>query len=308
MLTFRVRLRLHGPVGTPLLADTLFGGLCWALLYNEGDKELERFLERYRAGDPPLIISNGFPGDLFPRPFAPLISIEDPAVDPLARYQESKRRKSMRYLTREGFDAFCRNEPVTLVPQRPWVEKLIVRNRINRWTGRAADRGGLFPETELYLNEGFPYLTVFARVTEGWEEIIRNAFMTLGHMGLGRRRSVGRGHFSVLAWEEMDALGCLSGANGFISLSDFVPAPSDPSDGWWGVSIKYGKLSEGFGLTEMPFKRSLLMLRAGSCFRVAGPIKPFYGRMVPDMVPALPQVMHYGLALAVPILLPEGSF
>ena len=66
------------------------------------------------------------------------------------------------------------------------------------------------------------------------------------------------------------------GADGFISLSTFQPAPTDPSDGFWRVFVKYGKLAPEFHGSAV-FKRPQVMLEAGACFHTRHRPKPFYG-------------------------------
>jgi len=41
-------------------SDTIFGHICWAIKYVEGENKLREFLKKYQA-QPPLILSSGFP-------------------------------------------------------------------------------------------------------------------------------------------------------------------------------------------------------------------------------------------------------
>ncbi len=65
-------------------------------------------------------------------------------------------------------------------------------------------------------------------------------------------------------------------ANGFISLSTFQPASNDPSEGFWRVFVKYGKLAPEFHGSAV-FKRPQVMLEAGACFHTSHRPEPFYG-------------------------------
>jgi len=57
------------PFVTTLQADTIFGHLCWALKYTEGEEVLENdFLPKYQGDVPPLLISNGFPEGFLSKP------------------------------------------------------------------------------------------------------------------------------------------------------------------------------------------------------------------------------------------------
>ena len=66
MADYRVRLTLRGPLATPLHSGTLFGHLCWAWHYRDGETGLGRWLEG--LADDPLLISDAFPAGYLPRP------------------------------------------------------------------------------------------------------------------------------------------------------------------------------------------------------------------------------------------------
>jgi CRISPR type III-A-associated RAMP protein Csm4 len=62
MQELRVTFRIASSLGTPFQADTIFGHICWALHYLEGDDAVSEFLAEYSENDsPPLLISDGFP-------------------------------------------------------------------------------------------------------------------------------------------------------------------------------------------------------------------------------------------------------
>lgn len=68
MQNYRINIKLKSSVITPFHSDTLWGHICWALRYTRGEKELLDFLDCYRSGKPPLIISNAFPRGYLPFP------------------------------------------------------------------------------------------------------------------------------------------------------------------------------------------------------------------------------------------------
>src|SRR3989304_7611507 len=73
MKTFEIILRPKSSLLTPLQSDTIFGSICWAIKYSEGEQELVDFLEKYQTS-PPLILSNGFPTGFFPKPLCNTIT------------------------------------------------------------------------------------------------------------------------------------------------------------------------------------------------------------------------------------------
>jgi CRISPR-associated protein Csm4 len=68
MKTFKINIKLISSIITPFHSDTLWGHICWALRYTQGEKELLDFLECYYSGEPPLVISNAFPKGHLPFP------------------------------------------------------------------------------------------------------------------------------------------------------------------------------------------------------------------------------------------------
>src|SRR5436309_4450718 len=95
METYQVRLALRAATGTPWQADTLFGHLCWQLRYQEGAQAVEDFLELYRLGEPPLVLSDGFPGspELLPRPLLPPMTMVEDGAALAERRAEARRQK-----------------------------------------------------------------------------------------------------------------------------------------------------------------------------------------------------------------------
>jgi len=303
---FQVDLELKGSYMTPFRADTLFGGICWSIRYAFGENVLTDFLDLYRQSDPPVLLSNGFPAGLLPRPYVPVTwgdTLDGESM--LAKTDAAKRASKSRYVTLDGFVSFCSTGIPDIKMVKPELQRVVWRNQTDRLSGTTAERGGLFTETEFYLREEFPGLTMYVWSDEQWVDLLQEALAALGQTGLGKRRSVGRGAFAVVGWRETEPLGATDGANAFITLSDFVPASNDPVEGWWTIEVKLGKLSEEYALQGSPLKRPLLVIGAGSVFRTHQPPKIYYGRMVEGLSPRIPQVLHYGLSFAVPMRLPD---
>ena len=75
--------------------------------------------------------------------------------------------------------------------------------------------------------------------------------------------------------------------NAILVISSFVPAPNDPSDGYWEVYTKYGKLGEasvnlplsGKAEDRNVFKSPITMLKPGAVFklRAGAEMLDYYG-------------------------------
>lgn len=64
--------------------------------------------------------------------------------------------------------------------------------------------------------------------------------------------------------------------------------------------VKYGKLGREFASNEYPFKKPLIMLKAGSSFYING-YKEVYGRMIENVSVREEPILHYGLAFSLPV-------
>lgn len=307
MKTYRLTFRLSAPSLTPWQADTLFGHVCWAIAGLHGDARLADVLERCRGGDPPLILSDGFPPDALPRP---LISL--PAVttgDVGAQVAAARRSKDFSARKWQSADEFR----LTLNGDAPIYgsdagpgdgETFVIRthNQINRETGTAgdaADSGGLYS----FLADWAAERVVFLRVADDLGFDWREALDYVASEGFGKRKAVGYGAISAWSALEHDGFGEPDNPNGFVSLSCFVPASGDPTDGYWRTFVKFGKAGNVRGASAHPFKRPSLMLSAGSTFYTNRAPRSAYGRMVDHVAPGWPDISQYAFAFAVPILL-----
>jgi CRISPR-associated protein Csm4 len=321
MRTYRLTFHLRGPFLTPWQADTLFGHLCWALRWREGPEALADLVARYEAGDPPILLSNGFPGDWLPRPVFPLRLGRAGSRAELKRQILDRESGGQRdWLALDEFNAWrlLPNvvQPVALAAPVDARSRTLFKNKINRRTGTtAAATGEDLPEGEgnlFAVEERFARadrLSVYARIADDWADMARTLLADVARTGFGRKKSSGYGQFDFdpgVDLKPFDGFDPLPGANGFVSLSNWVPAHDDPTDGYYGVQVKYGRLGEVYavqGEAKSPFKQPLVMLRAGSCFRVEQP-KPFYGRLVRNVHHQDPAIVQYGLAFDLPMRFP----
>ena len=325
MKTYRVRLSLDSASLSAWQSDTIFGHLCWTVRYEEGEEALGQFLVPFLAGEPPLVLSNGFPGGLLPRPVLPPElppGLEMPKRDQVAAMRRVRQGKGINHVDLDEFNAICQGERVLLRPKEARVEShTVLKNLINRLTGTTAGSeaeeaagGNLYDLQEIVylkrkglLGKKMPVpISIYLKVTDdSWKKRTRKLFGQMALAGFGAKKSAGYGRFKVESFEPFDGFAAPDGANGFVSLSNFVPAQADPLEGHYETLVKYGKLGEEFASSSAisPFKFPLLMLAAGATFSDDNP-RDFYGRMVGGVHPENKHIVQYGYAFAVPIVLP----
>lgn len=305
MRLYRSTFKLRSASASVWQADTLFGHLCWSLVRHQGEEFLREFLGAYLSGHPSVLLSDGFPAGYLPRPRSGVRGEPGeglPKHERVQRYRSIKDQIKARWLTLEEFNRACGGELV--MPRRQPVpsERVVSKNQIDRLTNTAGGAGGqLYDFREFCL----PAVEVYWCMADGYESLVHDFLVDLQVTGYGKRKSVGYGQIKSFGFAAFDGFADISEANGFVALSNFVPASSDPTDGFWTTIVKYGKLGEEGTASGQPFKRPLIQLAAGSCFYDA-PIRDWYGRLVPN-VAADPQVVQYGYALPLPIQLPKRS-
>jgi CRISPR-associated protein Csm4 len=302
MKIYKVMLQLASPYATDWQADTIWGHLCWALRFAYGEEELIKFLARYNQDEVPLLVSNGFPGDLLPRPILP-----SKKITLRSEFSGAKANKKISWLTSEEFAEIINGEEPVLAEKSIETSIVTLKNQINRFSGTTrgnegdATAGHLFNFPQRYLE----IVSIYVKVADDFVETAKELFENLSKAGYGKRKTVGYGQFTVKSFDEFMGFKSPKDANAFTSLSNFVPAANDPTRGYWGILVKYGKLGEEFAVTGNPHKKPLVMLKAGSCF-YDNPIRNYYGRLVKGLSLKYPSVVQYGYAFPVPLKISDA--
>lgn len=318
MKTYEIVLRPHSSFLTLFQSDTLFGSICWAIRYLHGEEVLADFLKKYQTF-PPLIISSGFPTGWFPKPVRESLSREQVKtiaeeiygnaskknlVDLIKTLKESK--KSV-LVNQQDFEAIInglsetnyfkkyihKDDKKIRVP----IQTTVYKNTINRATGRTRQDGGLFTQDETFYDEEST-ISIFVKVNEYDADFLKNIFEFISFSGFGKRKSVGKGQFEIIKLKDYKFKSPDS-PNAFVSLSSYIPSVGDPSDGWYELMVKYGKLGGNYAnCTKInPFKKPLRMFKPGAVFRT-NDVNEYYGQIIQN-VHENRNIVHYGLAFPV---------
>lgn len=312
MQTYQITLSVPSGFITPWHADTIFGHLCWAAERHEGFKRLSGasgLIDLFR-NEPPFILSDGFPAGLLPAPVT-LKNLysrpEDDQVD-IEQYDLMKRAKKTEYITIEEFLLFQQGNVPELsdTGQKGFVTATVLHNTISRITNTTGSQGSLYESDEKYAANG--EIQIYIKIKDGFEDDVRLLFDRFAQGSYGAKKSTGKGTFSVKTIEPYKAFDAMPEAklnnqdiSGFVTLSHFVPAKGDPTDGAYKTMIKYGKLGEEKTLCGQPFKKPLMMLKPGAVFHTNS-VRPYYGLLLDNISDADPSVVQYAFAFAVPVV------
>lgn len=298
MKDYRLTLKLLAPLGTPLQSDTLFGHLCWQAAYGGWPGGAEAFLQPFRDREPPFVLSDGFPSGYLPRPLA--WHTQQEASQVLADYAQSKRLGRARFVTEGDFLRLCRGDAPWETHRwtaEPWQSSQMLHAAIDRNTGTTSGTGNLYLTSGQLPRVG-TRAVVYVRCRPEVLEPLTGLLRRVAETGYGKDKSVGMGAFQVEAVEPWDQFAPPEGANGFVVLSSFTPKAGDPTEGFYRLRTKYGRLSE-IVPSGNPYKRPLLQIEPGACFRTEGPPQPFYGRLVTGVAPGDDRAVQCGYTLAV---------
>jgi len=300
---YRITIVPETAFGTPVLGDTLFGHLCWAMRYREGSEALETFLNEQEQA-PRILLSDGFIEAVLPRPV--LTPVPRPGKVSRQEATEFKRRKKIRFLPKSSLEAIRDRISATAVdeslkeyrPESHTRDKIRVRVRINRFLD-SVQEGGLFQRGETFYQPGIR-LTVYAALHQFDLERFRNLLGDVALSGYGRDASVGMGAFNIEQIEPIPPL-VRDVDTHLMTLSACVPSSNDPADVRYDLTTKYGKLGGLYACKypdEAPIalKKPLIMLRPGATFsRENG--STFVGGMIRGTYPPNGKILHYAYAL-----------
>lgn len=305
MKDYLIKIKLHSATGTPWHSDTIFGHLCWQVVFGALEIKIEEFLRPFKEGKPPFVLSEGFPEGLMP---IPLIKIKRPEASDRQAYRLMKKQKKAPYCSVEDFLKICRGEINSVEPKdNPWKNAITPHASLDRNTSTTGEKGeGGFHEMEsTYLDDSPPHanaiIDIYLRCEPDWKDRIRRLFEMLAQSGYGRDKTTGLGVIEIVSVEPFEKFGEVNNPNGFISLSSMTPAADDPIDARVRTRTKYGKLGEG--IQPNPFKRPLLQIEPGAVFYTGSIPKEFYGRVVENVAPGNPEAIQNCYTLAAPCVI-----
>jgi CRISPR-associated protein Csm4 len=305
MRRYRIIFEVHSPLSTPLMGDTLFGHICWGIIFHEGERALSEFFQSYEDGNPILIISNGFPHDTLPKPLLKPqskrenINLED--------YKNLKRLNKIQYIPKKLFFdksfSFSFSNLISEIENikksgKPQVESMTIERihtAINRLTG-TVEEGILFPTREWWFTFKenrylTPLIDVYVLSPEN-PDIVKRYISWGIENGYGADKSSGKGTLKI---KEIESSDFPDNGNIAMSLGHFVPGPNDSISNLRASTFtKYGRLGGLYALMKNPFKKPIIMYREGATF-YTNDKKEFVGCLLKD-VHTDPAIRHHALA------------
>jgi CRISPR-associated protein Csm4 len=296
MQTLRFTLRPQTAFGTPLVGDTLFGQLCWALRHGFGEHWLTERLDGYTASRPFLVMSDAFPQGFLPLPTVPSRFWQAP---PDADRKALKKKRwlpiekmeadfaqwqSLAYNDREAADTLLREVGLSPKDGEAALQKIRPQphNSINRATATTGEGGMFVPYTQTqYWFHPEMRLDLYAVLDETRiaPEELAAALADIGKSGYGRDASIGLGKFAIERDTAFTGLPHAENANAFLTLAPCAPQGLglDAAKSFYQPLTRFGRHGDTAVHSANPFKRPILLAKTGSVFTPKeGRIEAFY--------------------------------
>jgi len=313
---YQITLTPRAPVVTPFFSGTLFGHLCWAYRYREGETALTTWLDGFE--DHPLLLSDAFPEGYLPRPL--VAPMERGGRDRLAgggsrRERVEAHTRLKQYHRRHWIDlddwAALRDGYGDASLYERWQARenesgpqgdgattpesqVRPHNRIDRQRGTTPESGGLyFVETQVYREDA--RLTVYVATDHLGQADLQTLFEDVGRFGYGRDASTGLGQLTV---EVRPYEGDLFDHDGprRMSLSHGAVDPTTPN-ARYKLHTHYGRLGGTFAQDNTsPFKRPILLAEPGATFDRADGLA---GALLSGVHADRPEIRHHAYHLSV---------
>ena len=329
---YTITVTLKSSLITPFQSDTIFGHFCWAVQYlkwDNGENRLETFLNAFDANDsPPLLISNGFPEGFLPKPIlSPVFQKEIARIvgleDRVEKSYTIKTIKKFNYIRKDHFNTILgkglngaalfeilyNNYDAYKGISKDRVFN-VQRNSVNRIYNTVTE--GLHLDRETFSTVENNRYEFYLKTNFFSYKDLERIFNFISRQGFGKNKSTGTGALTFRIAKKIDIPQSES-PNGFMTLSSYIPTQSDPTDGYYDVLHKFGKLAGGYqsvlpeaGAT--PFKIPLLMMKAGSVFKDKYySANKHYGSLLKNVHVNSDKIRHYALAFPIGVFVKEGN-
>ena len=332
MTWYRAELKPLSSFVTPLQSDTLWGHL---MIMERDEARREGMITSSLAGDPPFLVSAGFPAGFLPLP--PPVTVQDEdlqvlakelypdGVSSLARIKSIKntikslckksfvRYKGFSELNEAVWSPMARikhfiNYPESYLPGNDDVIHTadVMHTAVNRRSSAALE-GHLYDRPELFFTGG---IDVFFQIREtAYKSRIELLLNALQQNGYGARTTIGKGRFEwpgKLIEETRSIFFDTSGSSDsdtkeWLSLSSFTPVAGQIASYMSPKAIiKRGRL--GNWLPDMaafshPWKKPLLMLPPGTVFQKE--TADLVGQAIPGLAVHFEDAVQFAYAAAI---------
>lgn len=266
MKLYRFTLTPQSAMGTPLVGDTLFGQLCWAVRNRFGEARLTALLEGYTEQRPFMVVSDAFPQGFLPLPTLPSkfwqtktetdrkslkkaqwVNIEDAENSAVKFWQECALQANVKF-EKESQDQF--------------------HNTIDRQTNTTGE-GQFAPYSTMLTWFGtvqkFDLYIVLDENRFTLEEL-QQVLNDVGSFGFGRDASIGLGKFQCINPQAVNFL--QQNANCYLTLANCAPKNLGLNKEYcyYQITTRFGRHGDIQALSSNPFKKPIILAKPAAIF------------------------------------------
>ena len=306
MESYKAILSIETPIGTPLIASTLWGHICWGILYHKGEAALKSFIGTYRSNEPAIILSDPFPLGWLPMPRLSARQCNDDHSSGYDQFEKNRRMAKQAWIRNRLFFDSCPISRERLMSGEQsddeeiprFIKFEITRNMVDRLGGGTIE-GVLYRSVSWMKDNGKEpdHRELYIWSTTSLDQIEKWLCWGL-ETGYGAKASVGKGKIRVLSIETAN---WPTSGNRLLALSAFVSTKEIHGHCLNAhTTTHYGKVSGSFIHIEKPFKMPIVMFETGATLS-AEYGKSFCGSLV-EGIHDNSEIVNLGMAPLVPFI------
>jgi len=270
MIGYKIILQPKTAFGTPLVGDTLFGQLCWALRERFGIEYLQRSLAGYTQGNPFMIVSDAMPEGYVPLPHLPSLYWSE------GEERDRKKLKKLQWLPEqalsrpsEQWQNYAKSDKHISVNYDLMSKHMQMHNTINRQTHTTSAGNQFAPYSNYQLwfapESKWQVFVLLDNSTLPIEQL-QQALNDIGQMGYGRDATVGLGKFDIVSCEETPLF--TQTGNAVFTLARACPQglPFASAFSFYQTETRFGRHGNVEAIRGNPFKKPILMAKTGAVF------------------------------------------
>lgn len=302
MKTYRFTLQLKSAFGTPLVGDSLFGQLCWAIRHEYGESKLDALLANYRE-QPFAVISDAFPTGYLPLPTLPSTFWEK---EENADRKQLKKKQWVAY--QDSLEQGVRLWQKFAKPEKELLEKIIKdqpHNSLNRLTGTTGkDQFAPYSSSQTWYEQNAK-LDLYIVIDEPQisAEQMEILLTHIGQFGFGRDATIGLGKFTIFYYEEIH-YPVPENANAYLTLANCAPQnlALNKEHCFYQITTRFGRHGDIAALSENPFKKPIILAKTGAIFSPKEwREQTFIGNGLTQVSYSQTKAVHQGYAPVIPV-------
>lgn len=291
MKLYKITITPTSDFATTLRGDTLFGQLCWAIVYKFGKEKLEVLLKTYREDRPFLVVSDAFAKGYLPKPKMPSRFLSEKSED--KKLNRKKLWLTLDNLLNAEYNSAKRDDEI----QNSNTNMLNIHNALNYKSFHTGDgfdpysiESSTLSKRDIYILLDESQLSI---------EEFKELFKLLSEMGYGKKTTIGKGRFEYK--DDIERVDLNHKAKTFMSLSPFSPKDLEYKNIYYEPFTRFGKFG-GSRATQNAFKKPILLADVASVIIFEKEqTNEYIGRAITGVSDSHRDAVHQGYSIVIPL-------